>query len=152
MDTSCNRFLLLLFFFFQAEDGIRDDLVTGVQRVLFRSCTADGLNHVGSVCQMNTGSVLAGRPSLGAWTFYGLGSENEELPGYVVLLDYPDEPPGGHRNWGTGFMPSVYQGTKFRDGSTPILHLAPPNGVSPAGQRHKLDFLRQLNEPHRGPL
>jgi hypothetical protein len=117
---------------------------------LIRSCTADGLNHVGSVCQMNTGSVLAGRPSLGAWTFYGLGSENEELPGYVVLLDYPDEPPGGYRNWGTGFMPSVYQGTKFRDGSTPILHLAPPDGVSPAGQRHKLDFVRELNEIHRG--
>ncbi len=113
------------------------------------SCTADGLNHVGSVCQMNTGSVLAGRPSLGAWTFYGLGTENEELPGYVVLLDYPDEPPGGNRNWGTGFMPSVYQGTKFRDGSTPILHLAPPEGVSAARQRHKLDFVRKLNELHR---
>jgi hypothetical protein len=116
---------------------------------IVRSCTADGLNHVGSVCQMNTGSVLAGRPSLGAWTFYGLGSENEELPGYVVLLDYPDEPPGGHRNWGTGFMPSVYQGTKFRDGSTPILHLAPPEGVSQARQRHKLDYVRDLNELHR---
>jgi hypothetical protein len=116
---------------------------------ILRSCTADGLNHVGSVCQMNTGSVLAGRPSLGAWTFYGLGSENEELPGYVVLLDYPDEPPGGYRNWGTGFMPSVYQGTKFRDGSTPILHLAPPAGVSSSQQRHKLDFVRELNELHR---
>ena len=102
-----------------------------------RSCTADGLNHVGSVCQMNTGSVLAGRPSLGSWAFYGLGTENEELPGYVVLLDYPDEPPGGHRNWGTGFMPAAYQGTKFRDGSTPILHLAPPAGVSPARQRRE---------------
>src|SRR5689334_15420477 len=116
---------------------------------VLRSCTADGLNHVGSVCQMNTGSVLAGRPSLGAWTFYGLGSENDELPGYVVLLDYPDEPPGGNRNWGTGFMPSVYQGTKFRDGATPILHLAPADGISPARQRHKLDFVRDLNELHR---
>jgi hypothetical protein len=116
---------------------------------LIRSCTADGLNHVGSVCQMNTGSVLAGRPSLGAWTIYGLGSENDELPGYVVLLDYPDEPPGGYRNWGTGFMPSVYQGTKFRDGSTPILHLAPPEGISPARQRHKLDFVRELDQIHR---
>jgi hypothetical protein len=116
---------------------------------LVRSCTADGLNHVGSVCQMNTGSVLAGRPSLGAWTFYGLGSENEELPGFVVLLDYPDEPPGGNRNWGTGFMPSIYQGTKFRDGSPPILHLAPPTHISPQHQRHKLDFVRDLNELHR---
>jgi hypothetical protein len=116
---------------------------------IIRSCTADGLNHVGSVCQMNTGSVLAGRPSLGSWTFYGLGSENEELPGYVVLLDYPDEPPGGHRNWGTGFMPAVYQGTKFRDGAMPILHLAPPADVTPARQRAKLDYVGQLNELHR---
>jgi hypothetical protein len=114
-----------------------------------RSCTADGLNHVGSVCQMNTGSVLAGRPCLGSWTFYGLGSENEELPGYVVLLDYPDEPPGGHRNWGTGFMPATYQGTKFRDGKTPILHLVPPTGMSQARQRNKLDFVRELNGLHR---
>jgi hypothetical protein len=125
------------------------EIATCVDEIaLIRSCTADGLNHVGSVCQMNTGSVLAGRPSLGAWTFYGLGSENDELPGYVVLLDYPDEPPGGQRNWGTGFMPSIFQGTKFRDGSTPILHLAPPAAVSPAEQRHKLDFVRELNELH----
>ena len=112
-------------------------------------CTADGLNHVGSVCQMNTGSVLAGRPSMGAWTCYGLGTECEELPGYVVLLDYPDDPPGGSRNWGTGFMPSVYQGTKFRDGATPILHLTPPDGISAARQRRKIDFVRQLDELHR---
>lgn len=115
---------------------------------LVRSCTADGLNHVGSVCQMNTGSILAGRPSLGAWTYYGLGSENDELPGFVVLLDYPDEPPGGQRNWGTGFMPSLYQGTKFRDGATPILHLAAPTNLSPARQRHKLDYIRRLDELH----
>jgi hypothetical protein len=114
-----------------------------------RSCTADGLNHVGSVCQMNTGSVLGGRPCLGSWAYYGLGSENEELPGYVVLLDYPDEPPGGHRNWGTGFMPAAYQGTKFRDGATPILHLQPPPGISPTRQRQKLDFVRELNRLHQ---
>jgi hypothetical protein len=109
------------------------------------------LNHVGGVCQMNTGSVLAGRPSMGAWTYYGLGSESENLPGYVVLLDYPDDPPGGSRNWGTGFMPAVYQGTKFREGATPILHLAPPENVpiSNARQRRKLDFVRELNELHR---
>jgi len=112
-------------------------------------CTADGLNHVGGVCQMNTGSILAGRPSMGAWTCYGLGSECEELPGYVVLLDYPDDPPGGSRNWGTGFMPAVYQGTKFRDGATPILHLTPPSSVSAARQRRKLDFIRELDELHR---
>jgi hypothetical protein len=116
---------------------------------VIRSVKADGLNHFGGVCQMNTGSILGGRPSLGSWTFYGLGSENEELPGYVVLLDYPDEPPGGERNWSTGFMPAVYQGTKFRGGATPILHLAPPAGVSPARQRRELDFVRDLNMIHR---
>ena len=111
-----------------------------------RSCTADGLNHVGSVCQMNTGSMLGGRPSLGAWTLYGLGSESEDLPGYVVLLDYPDEPPGGNRNWGTGFMPAAYQGTKFRDGKTPILHLAPPDGSIAGRPAAQTRFHPQLNE------
>src|SRR5262249_21164648 len=95
-----------------------------------RSCHADGLNHVGSVCQMNTGSILGGRPSLGAWSVYGLGSECDNLPGYVVLLDYPEDPPGGGRNWGTGFMPPTYQGTKFRDGKTPVLHLSPSEATS----------------------
>jgi hypothetical protein len=115
-----------------------------------KSCHADGLNHVGSVCQMNTGSVLGGRPSLGAWSSYGLGSESDDLPGYVVLLDYPEDPPGGSRNWGAGFMPATYQGTKFRDGATPILHLAPPPGVDDARQRGKLAFVQQLNRQGLG--
>ena len=115
---------------------------------LIRSCCADGLNHVGSVCQMNTGSILGGRPCLGAWATYGLGTESEDLPGYVVLLDYPQEPPGGSRNWATGFMPSAFQGTKFRDGKTPILHLSPGDAISDARQRSKLDFIQQLNNRH----
>ncbi len=116
---------------------------------IVRGCHADGLNHVGSVCQMNTGSVLAGRPSLGAWSLYGLGSENEELPGFVVLQDYPDEPPGGNRNWGTGFMPATHQGTRFRAEGTPILHLAPDEPESAERQRRRLDFVQQLNAAHR---
>ena len=95
---------------------------------------------------MNTGSILVGRPCLGSWLLYGLGSECENLPGYVVLTDYPQEPPGGNRNWSTGFMPATYQGTKFRDGKTPILHVAPPDGVSATrGSARKLDFIQQLN-------
>lgn len=117
---------------------------------IIRSCWADGLNHVGSVCQMNTGSILGGRPCLGAWTLYGLGSECEELPGYVVLTDNPDEPPGGNRNWGTGFMPAMYQGTKFRDGAAPVLHVAPGGVVSDEQQRGKLSFVQRLNQSHRG--
>ena len=114
-----------------------------------RSCIADGLNHVGSVCQMNTGSVLAGRPSLGAWTSYGIGSESDELPTYVVLLDNPSEPPGGTRNWGTGFLPATFQGTKFRDGKNPILYLRPPESMPAERQRNKLDFIQRLNHRHQ---
>ena len=127
---------------------------------IIRSCHADGLNHVGSVCQMNTGSILGGRPCLGSWSIYGLGSENADLPGFVVLSDYAEDPPGGNRNWGTGFMPATYQGTKFREGEAPILYLTPPaqkvsgtfcpNGPeAPDRQRAKLDFIQQLNRRHR---
>ena len=116
---------------------------------VIRSCQADGLNHVGSICQMNTGSILGGRPCLGSWSLYGLGSECENLPGFVVMLDNGDEPPGGNRNWSTGFMPASYQGTKFRDGKLPILDIAPPSGWSPERQRAKIDFLQQLNAGHR---
>jgi hypothetical protein len=112
---------------------------------VIRSCWADGLNHVGSVCQMNTGSILAGRPAMGAWTTYGLGAANKNLPAFVVLLD-DKEPVGGPKNWSSGFLPATYQGTQFRQGDTPILHLKPPAGVSDEQQRSKLDFLRRLNE------
>ncbi len=113
-----------------------------------RSCWADGLNHVGSVCQMNTGSLLAGRPSLGSWVVYGLGSENQSLPGFVVMSD-AGEPAGGARNWGTGYMPATYQGTQFCGGPNPILHLNPPPEVAEARQRGKLDLIAALNERHR---
>ncbi len=116
---------------------------------VIRNCTADGLNHVGSVCQMNTGSILGGRPCLGSWVTYGLGSESQDLPGYVVLLDYPEEPPGGKRNWDTGFIPATYQGTQFRSGNTPILHLNPPADITEHRQRSKLDFIQQLNARHQ---
>lgn len=112
---------------------------------VIRSCKADGLNHVGSVCQMNTGDILAGRPSLGAWTTYGLGSANRNLPTFVVLLD-DREVIGGPKNWSSGFLPATFQGTQFRTGDTPILHLSNPKGVSKEQQRSKLNFLKDLNE------
>ena len=114
-----------------------------------RSCWADGLNHVGSICQMNTGSILGGRPSIGSWSVYGLGNESDCLPAYVVLLDTNSDPPGGNRNWGTGFMPASYQGTKFRPGESPVLHLSPPSSAARGLQRMKLDFIQQLNQRHR---
>jgi hypothetical protein len=115
---------------------------------VIHSCWADGLTHVGSVCEMNTGSILMGRPCMGAWVLYGLGTVCENLPGYVVLTDYPQEPPGGSRQWSTGFMPATYQGTKFRDGKTPILHVEPEAGYTKSRQRGELDFIQQLNRQH----
>ncbi|HEY2882801.1 MAG TPA: DUF1501 domain-containing protein [Pirellulales bacterium] len=115
---------------------------------VIRSCWADGLTHVGSICEMNTGSILMGRPCVGAWVLYGLGTVCDNLPGYVVLTDYSQEPPGGSRQWSTGFMPSTYQGTKFRDGKAPILHLTPPDGIAVNRQRREIDFIQQLNQQH----
>jgi hypothetical protein len=112
---------------------------------VLRSCWADGLNHVGSVCQMNTGDILAGRPSMGAWVTYGLGAANRNLPTFVILLD-DREPVGGPKNWSSGFLPATYQGSQFRQGDTPIFHLKTPKGVTDEQQRNKLEFLRALNE------
>jgi hypothetical protein len=93
---------------------------------------------------MNTGSILAGRPSLGSWATYGLGSVNENLPGFVILLD-EREPVGGPKNWSSGFMPANYQGTQLRPDGPPILNLLPPQTLSQEQQRSKLDFLQGLN-------
>jgi hypothetical protein len=109
-----------------------------------RSCWADGLNHVGSVCQMNTGDILAGRPSLGAWSTYGLGAANENLPSFVVMTDGND-PFGGPKNWSAGFLPASFQGTVFKAGKTPIFDLANPKTIGEKQQRSKLDLLAQLN-------
>ena len=75
---------------------------------VIRSCVSDGINHSGGICQMNTGSVLGGRPSLGAWATYGLGSESDDLPAFVVMQDSDAQVVNGPRNWGTGFMPAIY--------------------------------------------
>jgi hypothetical protein len=115
---------------------------------VIRSCWADGLNHVGSVCQMNTGSILAGRPSLGSWVVYGLGTANNDLPGFVAMTD-AGEPLGGARNWGTGYMPATYEGTMLRSGKSPVLDLHPPAGMGGLRERNKLDLINALNEQHR---
>ncbi|HUF61890.1 MAG TPA: DUF1501 domain-containing protein [Verrucomicrobiales bacterium] len=125
--------------------GVADDIA------VLRSCWCDGLNHVGSVCQMNTGSILAGRPSLGAWVNYGLGTENSDLPAFVVLTDSEKKPLGGVRNWGAGFMPSSYQGAPFSFGDEPVPYIRPPDGLGGSRQRGKLDVLQQLNNIHAEP-
>ncbi|MCC7374688.1 MAG: DUF1501 domain-containing protein [Verrucomicrobiales bacterium] len=111
---------------------------------VIRSCKADGLNHVGSVCQMNTGDILAGRPALGAWTTYGLGSANDRLPAFVVLAD-GGEVLGGPKNWSAGFLPAVFQGTQLRNEDPPIFDLSPPAEIDDRRQRAKLDFIGELN-------
>src|SRR6266496_3020807 len=114
------------------------------QMSVIRSCEADGLNHVGSVCQMNTGDILAGRPALGAWTTYGLGSANDNLPTFVVMADGA-EPVGGPKNWSAGFLPATFEGTPFRTDGAPIYYLDPPDTIGEAQQRSKLDLLAKLN-------
>ncbi len=114
---------------------------------VIRSCVSDGVNHVGGVRQMNTGSILAGRPSLGAWTTYGLGTANQNLPAFVVLTD-DKAVKGGPVNWSSGFLPATYQGTRFQKDGPPILHLEPPEGVSDRRQRSRLDLLQALNRHH----
>ena len=110
-----------------------------------RSCWADGLNHVGSVCQMNTGSILAGRPAMGAWITYALGSSNQNLPSFVVLTD-AGEVLGGPKNWSAGFLPATYQGTLLRNSGAPILDVLPQSAIGDDQQRGRLDLLKKLNE------
>ncbi len=113
-----------------------------------RSCVGDGINHAGGVCQMNTGSVFGGRPSLGAWVNYGLGTENQSLPGFVVIKDSSAMVVNGARSWGSGFMPAVYQGTVLESGEEPIANLSLPRGLDDRRHQRKLNFLRELNEAH----
>ncbi|MBI3881940.1 MAG: DUF1501 domain-containing protein [Verrucomicrobia bacterium] len=122
--------------------GCADDLA------VIRSCWANGIVHSNGVCQMNTGSILAGRPSLGAWVSYGLGTANQNLPAFVVMQDNAGTVVNGPRNWGAGFMPAVYQGTRITPGNEPIANLNTPEGVGEAQQLGKLDFLNAMNREH----
>jgi hypothetical protein len=116
---------------------------------VLRSCVSDGLNHSGGVCQMNTGATLAGRPSLGAWVTYGLGTENQNMPAFCVLTDTNTQVINGARNWGAGFMPAVYQGTKLAaESPSPIANLMTPASVGDSRQRAKLDLLKELDTEH----
>jgi hypothetical protein len=116
---------------------------------VIRSCVSDGINHAGGVCQMNTGLVFGGRPSLGAWVSYGLGTENESLPGFVVIKDTKAMVVNGARCWGSGFMPASYQGTLLEPGDEPISYLNAPKDISLDRQRNKLAFLQGLNRRHQ---
>jgi hypothetical protein len=115
---------------------------------VLRGCHGDSVTHPESVYLMNTGSILMGRPSLGAWASYGLGTENRNMPAFVVLPDPGGWPKGGAPAWGNGYLPATYQGTVLRGGPTPIQNLAPPPGVSADQQRRTLDFVAEANRDH----
>ncbi len=111
---------------------------------LIRSMQTDAVNHAPAQILMNTGSEQFGRPSLGSWTLYGLGSESEDLPGFVVLTSAKGTS-GGASNYGSGFLPTMYGGTPFRSAGDPVLYLSDPKGIDRQAQRESLDSLNRLN-------
>jgi hypothetical protein len=115
---------------------------------IIKSLYADTFAHGSAMIQMNSGRIVQGYPSLGSWLNYGLGSENANLPGYVVMLDPRGGPISGPANWSSGFMPAAYQGTHLRHQGEPILDLAPKDGQTRAMQRDQLDTLAALNAEH----
>ena len=110
-----------------------------------RSMSTEQFNHAPAQLFMNTGFQLPGRPSFGAWSTYGLGTENRDLPGFVVLLSGDSNPDGGKSCWGSGFLPTVYQGVEFRSQGEPVLFVSNPDGVDPQIRRDTLDALKDLN-------
>src|SRR3954466_5063364 len=117
---------------------------------VIRSMYTDTAAHASGCLQMNTGNVLIGKPSLGSWLNYGLGTMNESLPGFVVMIDPRGGPIGSASNWAAGFMPAAFQGTLFRSKGSPLLDLATPAATSSRSQRHTLDLLQELNREHLG--
>ncbi len=113
----------------------------------FRGCQVDSVNHPTAMYQMNCGNRFGGDPGIGAWVTYGLGTENQDLPGFVVLpeVSYPQ---GGAPNWSNGYLPAFYQGTPLRPKGSPILDLSPPEGITPERQRMNLDLLASMNGRH----
>jgi hypothetical protein len=115
---------------------------------VIRSLHGDSVNHPQSVYQMNTGSILMGKPSVGSWVAYGLGSENQDMPAFVVLPDPGGGLKGGPPAWGSAILPAAYQGVTMRPGEKPILDLAPQPQISAAQQRATLDLVQRLNRRH----
>ncbi len=113
-----------------------------------RSLHTAQFNHAPAQIFMNSGHQIVGRPSMGSWLTYGLGSESSDLPGFVVLLSGENDPDGGKSCWGSGFLPTIHQGVQFRSEGDPVLFLRNPDGVSPQARRDSLDLMRKLNREH----
>jgi len=110
-----------------------------------KGMVTDAFNHAPGQILMSTGSQIFGRPSMGAWACYGLGSESQDLPGFIVFSTGKKGPSGGNSNWGSGFLPTVYQGVQFRSSGDPVLYLSNPRGIDSELQRDSLDAVRKLN-------
>ena len=109
--------------------------------------TTESVDHESALRLIHTGKFQAGRPVFGSWVVYALGTENENMPAYVVLSDPGGLPVDGTRNWSSGWLPATYQGTPFRSGS-PVLNLEMPRGVTPGARANQLRFLDELNQAH----
>lgn len=119
---------------------------------IVKSMVTDAFNHAPAQIFMNTGSQQFGRPSMGAWTTYGLGSESQDLPGFVVFSSGSKGPSGGSSNWGSGFLPTAHSGVLFRSGGDPVLFLSNPEGIDAKLQRDSLDTIKRLNEKRLGTV
>ena len=121
--------------------GVADELA------IVRSMHTDAFNHEPATTFFNTGSQFPGRPSMGSWLTYGLGSEGADLPGFVVLSSgEPDGPPAGLQHWSSGFLPTVYQGVRFRSHGDPVMYASSPPGIDRSTRRQSLDALHDLNQ------
>lgn len=130
--------------------GIADDLC------IIRSMHTEAINHDPAITFCQTGSQLTGRPSMGAWVAYGLGSANQNLPAFIVMVSRGTGRKAGQplydRLWGSGILPGKYQGVKLRDGADPVLYLGNPGGCSPTTRRQMLDQIRAINEEHHASM
>ena len=117
---------------------------------IVKSMVTDAFNHAPGQLLMNTGTMLFGRPSMGAWVTYGLGNESKDLPAFVVFSSGKKGPSGGNSCWGSGFLPTVYQGVQFRGSGDPVLYLSNPPGIDSDVQRDSLDTIRSMNEMRQG--
>src|SRR5215218_3886279 len=113
-----------------------------------RSMQTTQFNHAPAQIVMNTGHQVIGRPSVGSWLSYGLGSENSDLPAFVVLLSGENNPDGGKSCWGSGFLPTVHQGVEFRSGKDPVLFVSNPDGVDAEARRRSITAINDLNQLH----
>jgi hypothetical protein len=122
--------------------GVVDDIA------VVKGMVTDAFNHAPGQILMSTGAQIFGRPSIGSWVCYGLGSESQDLPAFVVFSTGKKGPSGGNSNWGSGFLPTVYQGVQFRSSGDPVLYLSNPRGVDTELQRDSLDAVQKLNRFH----